>query len=713
MSNKFSEYSTEQLESIEKAVREKKTLLLSANWGVGKTHFIRNLLQDRFSNHKIRYVSLFGIESLDRLIQKLLEPKINLENQTFEILGKTLPLSDLNSIMNGGANLLISQINNEIIVLDDLERSNLDYTLVLGLIDKIKENNSIIFICNRNKIQEADFLNQIEKVSDRIVDNLKVDFNEVMKKIIPQSILEDVLYSFFIMKEDNLRIAIKLSQYFKLIENQIPYLSYKEVRLFCCLAIEKIKHGYLNEFYDAITIDPFKKIELYLYNRDIRVNKNIEKKFKIRQECVEIQSEVLRPEFESFLHFLKAINEEQFYHLRPSLVEFIRHEFLEEKNFNRQIWAAHPSFKDTQLSAEVLYPKDLIESNNEKQLQSLDEKIKNVIQNFRHHMSGDNLTNFNILYHLIASHCEISNSLETKALENIKLDLFSELIEKIQDSEIKLIKHPESLLDSFKGVQDELKLIIGNERNQRKYKKIYDIFESENVVEFYKNNYNEELFDFLNDELLGIVANKYLMGSRLGKEVVTLMLKDSYVGDKQEKRDKSALTLKKLLEKTQAELQDKIVKKRITTLLSHPLFNKVAVSIPKTSTKPEEKNISEDEYTQAIEELKKVKKNTPRHEKLKNFIIQYKTQQQIAQAARAEYLDLDEVEKEAVDSEKDKFFPGARVRFISRRIEYRTIADIGAIYTLKAKVKFKNNLLLWTTEELGDWSVSELDLEKL
>lgn len=84
--------------------------------------------------------------------------------------------------MNGGANLLISQINNEIIVLDDLERSNLDYTLVLGLIDKIKENNSIIFICNRNKIQEADFLNQIEKVSDRIVDNLKVDFNEVMKR---------------------------------------------------------------------------------------------------------------------------------------------------------------------------------------------------------------------------------------------------------------------------------------------------------------------------------------------------------------------------------------------------------------------------------------------------------------------------------------------------------------------------------------------------
>ena len=73
------EYSRDQIQSILNEIKQKKSILISSDWGIGKTHFIESLMQTHFKKSEIIYVSLFGIETYNQLIEKVLNPQINFQ----------------------------------------------------------------------------------------------------------------------------------------------------------------------------------------------------------------------------------------------------------------------------------------------------------------------------------------------------------------------------------------------------------------------------------------------------------------------------------------------------------------------------------------------------------------------------------------------------------------------------------------------------------
>lgn len=717
MQTDFSEYSQEQILSIKNAIDAKKTILLSANWGVGKTYFINSILTTHYKNKKNRYVSLFGIETMDRLIQRLINPTIDLKDQSVDILGNKLPLNELIGFMQGGANLLISQIKDEIIVIDDLERSHLDYTLILGLIDKLKEHNSIIFICNRNKINSSDFLNQIEKVSDRIIDDVVIDFNIVMKKIIPNQILNDVLYAFFIMKEENLRIAIKLGQYFKIIENQIPYLSYKEIRLFSCLAIEKIKNGYLNEFYDLIANDSFQKIESYLYNREVNVNNKLESSIKIKQNGIELSSELLKPEYELFVEFIRKIQDEDFYHIKASLLSLLKNDFLEEKDFIRETLSYHPLLKKNQWPIDILYPIDLIEQGSESEIKSLNDNVSEGIASFEKYLTKDSLVDFNVLYLILSSHFYISEELGLPTPKSIPFNLLEELVQGITSDDLSKIRVPTSVVGSFILNNSEISKLIYDERSQRSYLRMLSVILENDIVEFYKHKYEDIILDLINEDLLDIISRNYINGSKLSKEIISIITRASYQGDKKEKSDQATLYLKKFYQNKLTSESDMFVKKRINKLLNSNKFKEnIIVEKDQLSQKSQinyhKIRITTQEYKDALVSIKNEEKNSEKYIELKALIFQYKQQVMIDKYSSEDDIVIDDVPK----IEKG-FKSGDKVVFVSKNDRYLTTAVVGCIYTLREESKYKNKalegLILWTTLELGESLIGEKDIEKV
>ncbi|CAI1058752.1 Uncharacterised protein [Serratia quinivorans] len=146
-------------------------ILLTGDWGAGKTHLIKN----NFQPYNYIYVSLFGLNYLDDIyasVYNAMHPRKgkfkslanNLKDLEVGFSGFTLGLGNMT---DGLANSIIRENieNNKIIIFDDLERSSIDPKQILGAINKYVEHHGcrVIAIAHDDKF-ESELTETKEKI---------------------------------------------------------------------------------------------------------------------------------------------------------------------------------------------------------------------------------------------------------------------------------------------------------------------------------------------------------------------------------------------------------------------------------------------------------------------------------------------------------------------------------------------------------------------
>lgn len=195
-------------------------LLITGDWGSGKTHTITNYL----SKDSIYYISLYGLPSeID--IQANIFGVMNPEKKRLKSItekfnsinigayGLRLSLGRFfSALMNSNNNELIKK--DKIIVFDDLERCQVDLDITLGVINKYVEHHEcrVIVICNDKKSDPLFSLSK-EKLFGltlKVLPDIEQAFDEFtkLKKYDPikKNLKELILSIFITSKIQSLRI---------------------------------------------------------------------------------------------------------------------------------------------------------------------------------------------------------------------------------------------------------------------------------------------------------------------------------------------------------------------------------------------------------------------------------------------------------------------------------------------------------------------------
>jgi len=174
-----------------------EVLCIKGRWGVGKTFawskFVKEVA-DCAAFDDYSYVSLFGLSSLADLRYSIFENTVRLDSlvatesptiqQRLKIISgkykKALSYTSQNPIIQSklgvSEKLLFLAVRNQIVCIDDLERSGEDLRLldVLGLASSLKEDRGckVVLLLNEEELSEDDqttFKKQLEKVTDTVM----------------------------------------------------------------------------------------------------------------------------------------------------------------------------------------------------------------------------------------------------------------------------------------------------------------------------------------------------------------------------------------------------------------------------------------------------------------------------------------------------------------------------------------------------------------
>ncbi|UYF44392.1 KAP family NTPase [Aliarcobacter cryaerophilus] len=169
-------------------------IALNGKWGVGKTFFWNQLIEEKFSTKKTAYISLFGVETIQQIKNDLLlqiytqngfVKKIKDKVGSFKLYGMDISLA-LSWFEK-------KDFDNVIVCFDDFERisDKLKLKDVLGLISELKEQKkcTVVLILNKKELKDED----LSKYKDKIVD---YDFNYEPTVVESFSLIKDNLKSF-------------------------------------------------------------------------------------------------------------------------------------------------------------------------------------------------------------------------------------------------------------------------------------------------------------------------------------------------------------------------------------------------------------------------------------------------------------------------------------------------------------------------------------
>lgn len=147
-------------------------VLVTGEWGTGKTHQVRHALPDTHAH----YISLFGLNTpseIEAQVFTKMFPKASAVRRFAEKLdGTSVAIPVLGSLGTGGlASLLTgSFIKNEVdssraLIFDDLERCTVENTVLLGMINRYVEHHGcrVIVIAHDNKVVKT-FADTKEKI---------------------------------------------------------------------------------------------------------------------------------------------------------------------------------------------------------------------------------------------------------------------------------------------------------------------------------------------------------------------------------------------------------------------------------------------------------------------------------------------------------------------------------------------------------------------
>lgn len=269
---------------------------LKGKWGIGKTHFWKDLIENELKTNnelKYAYISLFGKNSLDE-IKKEIILKISVKDKvlssissSFRNIKTTFGLKEEDNSFGITGTLLGSLVSlaekkdfqNVLICFDDFERlsTSLNIKDVLGLISELKEqkNCKVLMINNNDELKKSDVHNfqhilkddeklhyiltntNLEKIFDdyreKIIDfefeyNFN-DFDEIFKKLYKVNIF-DKAFILNEIKKNSDSIEIKnirlLKQYIFNLELFLQYFKNKKIskQVKQILAVDILIHSY-------------------------------------------------------------------------------------------------------------------------------------------------------------------------------------------------------------------------------------------------------------------------------------------------------------------------------------------------------------------------------------------------------------------------------------------------------------------------------------
>lgn len=254
------------IEQYLKIYRPGHALLITGEWGVGKTYQVKRAV----SSQNGYYISLFGIPDIQSLKEGLLKQmhptKSNIERQSKRLRGFKLKSKfvdiDPDKIMLIDYEKDLKQ--DSLIIIDDLERSKIDITIILGFINYCLEECGcrIIVISNEEKLS-IKFREVKEKIfgsTFRIFSTLEEPFRSFCEQGqvytgVKLSLMERdcILSTYKESQNQSLRLLRQLVyEVCQVLQDFFPDFRQREremsvfLPLYCCLSIE-FKTGKISE----------------------------------------------------------------------------------------------------------------------------------------------------------------------------------------------------------------------------------------------------------------------------------------------------------------------------------------------------------------------------------------------------------------------------------------------------------------------------------
>ena len=195
-------------------------LLITGEWGVGKTYFFDNKLSKEIKgtsikeNESVKYkpirVSLSGVTSIDDIERRIiaeLYPSLNKEVKWGKAIFKLfLSIPKIKEYIPEipNSDVIDSGTNNLVICFDDLERISKTFPIdsLIGYINNLTENNNLktIIIANTDKIKDESFNEIKEKLIGREIE-YKINIEEVFDTLIQGEFQSFSEYRKFLQKE--------------------------------------------------------------------------------------------------------------------------------------------------------------------------------------------------------------------------------------------------------------------------------------------------------------------------------------------------------------------------------------------------------------------------------------------------------------------------------------------------------------------------------
>ena len=519
-------------------------LLITGEWGVGKTYFFDNKLSEEIKgtsikeNESVKYkpirVSLSGVTSIDDIERRIvaeLYPSLNKGLKwgkgIFKLLSSVPKIKEyIPEIPN--SDVIDSETDNLIICFDDLERRSKTFPIdsLIGYINNLTENNNLktIIIANTNKIEDESFDEIKEKLIGREIE-YKINIEEVFDTLIQNEFQSFSEYTNFLQKEKNFicsffqdyknirTLKFILTRYHDIhsqIKKIAPSINYiqsnkntvlKETLLFTIAISIEHKGGYVtkknkDEIGNIIGFS-IKDIERYLNN------KSSSDEEKDKEETI-----LEKIDFKYYYQ-----NNVSYYFHEPIFDYIVGINILDEKLFEEDIKEKYKISKDNTIpECYITYNRikfnEVFSMSNDTYEQLLKEMLSYVDK-------GEyGLGDYHSVYRFVL---DFNNPLKVK-----KKTLKERIIKGIKKGKDKFVYDPElpNKLLYIKGRSDvdknqkeiiDLCLTINNEKEQEKYKQ-----DSINLINILKNDFDHFEHQVKN-KYNTIPIFKYINGKTISK----------------------------------------------------------------------------------------------------------------------------------------------------------------------------------------------------
>lgn len=180
------------LESIDQYIKNPLTdyaVLIKGEWGIGKTHFLKEEIFSLMRKSGLRpiYKSLIGINQeaqLEKIILKEINPFLGSESRS----SASIEAEFIESIVNGEEKPVSNFPKNIVLCFDDLERMNSAFfESVMGVINVFIEhhNTKCILICNEYEIEKL--FKNYKNIKEKYI-RFTFDYNPPLESIVREKI---------------------------------------------------------------------------------------------------------------------------------------------------------------------------------------------------------------------------------------------------------------------------------------------------------------------------------------------------------------------------------------------------------------------------------------------------------------------------------------------------------------------------------------------